>query len=388
MSAYGVWGKKPYRVVYKKMMVKESVFLVISAIELTMGLLDNCNVVIPMSRYILWIFLLYYGVMVVAQEHKRWEWILLIFLLGGGVLLYLNSGLNIGIKLPLYLYAMRDIDKEKYCKMVLLVLLGVTVCTAVAAKWSDFGSMYFESGYDRGIGGYRYCLGYANPNRATGLVLMAMIFGLAAFGGKMSWKTYALSAAAFTILYLFTDSRTSYYIGMVMLAGGFVLKRIHGTRVCRAIFVCTLIILFGMLLISFGAACHIDNDFMRLVNKIISGRMNQLADYTGDERYVLPYIENWHLFGSRENHNGYDMGYVQLFYYYGVIPGICYVAFIVLGVVRAWKNQNDLFILLILGLCVFLFMEDMYFSNFVPMHFVMTFAAVIICNRNKEGTDT
>ena len=381
-----VWGEKSYKMVLNKKALTENLFLLFSAMELLMGLLDNCNITVPLSRYILWGFLLYYGYVAMSQPHEKQELIILAFLVCIGVLLYANSGLNIGIKLPFYLYAMRDIDKRKYCKMIATVILGFTFCTAVAAECFGFGTLYFEYGYGRGIRGQRYCLGYSNPNRVMGVVLMALIFGIAVLGSKMNWKLYVLTAVGFTILYLFTDSRTSYYIGMVILAGGFIFRKMHGESVCRVLYVGTLIVFAGMLIISILAACRVDNGLMQLIDKCITGRMNQLGTYTGDAGYALPYIENWHLFGNEINHNGYDMGYVQIFYYYGIIPGICYILFIFSAIVKVWRNRDDLSLLLILGLCTFLFMESMYFSNFIPMHFVMTYSAVVIWKNNGQGT--
>ena len=72
----------------------EKIFLTISCAELVMGLLGICNVTLPMSRFILWGFLLVYAVIVLKGYYSRSEKLLLGVLLVFGALLYINSGIN------------------------------------------------------------------------------------------------------------------------------------------------------------------------------------------------------------------------------------------------------------------------------------------------------
>lgn len=358
---------------------RERLYLTVAACELVMGGLDNCNVSIPMSQYILWLFLICYGALAFSQKYSTREWLLLIGLLTAGVVLYAESGLNTGIKLPLFLCALRDIDKRKYCQMTAGVLIVLSVCVAVAARLFGFGNMYFLSSYERGIKGQRYCFGYSSPNRMMGIVLMAIIFGLAVYARRMKWHVYLLAATIWMVLFWLTDSRTSYYIGILLLIGCFIVTRQSEKSVLNniafGVFLASLAVMLG---ISILAACKIENDFMSLVNTFINGRINQLGEHIGGRQYALPFIENWHLFGTKVNHSGYDMGYIQLFYYYGIVFGVCSLAFWIYAAWTAWRNKDTVFLLLLTGLCSFLFMESMFFCNMAPMHFLLVFSGICV----------
>lgn len=78
------------------------------------------------------------------------------------------------------------------------------------------------------------------------------------------------------------------------------------------------------------------------------------------------------------NQGGYDMGYVQIFYYYGIIPAICYLAFILYAAVRAWKTGQTAQLVLLWGFSVYLFMENVYFSNFIPINYLLVYGAIIV----------
>ena len=46
--------------------------------------------------------------------------------------------------------------------------------------------------------------------------------------------------------------------------------------------------------------------------------------------------------------------------------------------VRAWKNKKTGQIVVLLGFCIYLFMENVYFSNFIPINFLLVYSGVIV----------
>ena len=84
------------------------------------------------------------------------------------------------------------------------------------------------------------------------------------------------------------------------------------------------------------------------------------------------------MFGSRQNQGGYDLGYVQIFYYYGIVPAICYLVFVMYAAVKAWKDKRAGQLVVLFGFSIYLFMENVYFSNFIPINFLLVYSAVIV----------
>jgi cytochrome b subunit of formate dehydrogenase len=51
-------------------------------------------------------------------------------------------------------------------------------------------------------------------------------------------------------------------------------------------------------------------------------------------------IENWKLFAMSGNEEYFDQGFIRLFYWYGIIPGLLYVASNVYLIWQSYKNKD------------------------------------------------
>lgn len=360
-------------------MMAERVFLVVSSAELFMGVLGICNVILPMSRFILWGFLAVYAAIALMGHYSRREKLLYGVLLLFGVMLYINSGLNAGIKAPIYLCALKNVDVRKYCKVSFTVLVVAFVSIASASIFAGFGNIYMmDERADRGFHGLRYCFGFPHANITMAVIFAIMLLLLHLFSQEIKWYGYLILGAVYIGLCYLTDCRTAFCLGILILMLSICVRYVKWDGWNTAVFVLFLFTFFGMLLISLLAAFHYESAWMAKIDYAISGRMSQLAKYPGNVNCALPYVENWHLFGSRLNRGGYDLGYVQIFYYYGIIPAMCYLSFVIYAAVCAWKNKRTVQLVLLSGFCMYLFMENIYFSNFIPVNFLLIYSAVIV----------
>lgn len=356
----------------------EIIFYTVSSAELIMGLLDLCNVVLPFSRYMLWFFFLVYTVVMLRGHYSNKEKLLLVGLLFIGVLLYMSSGLNIGIKAPVYVYALKNVDIKKYCKITLIVLVASFFCIILASIFAGFGNLYMmDIRPYRGFNGLRYCVGFSNPNKTMAVILIIMLFFLHLYSEKIKWYAYLIIAGIYTFFYYLTDCKTAFFLGISIMLLSFCLHYLKWDGWNNAVFFLFLFIFSGMLLVSILAAFSYESSWMDKINHFISGRMNQLERCNGSDEFPLPYVENWHLFSPRLNKNFYDLGYIQIFYYYGIIPALCYILFVIYSAVMAWKDKKTMQLVLLIGFTVYLFMESMYFSNFIPINFLLTYCAAI-----------
>lgn len=370
----------------------ENLFIAVSCMELFMGLLRMCRVTLPFSRYVLWAFTLVYAAVASIRQYSKRQKILFVVLLVSGVLLYWNTGLNKGVRAVFYLYAMKDVDMRKFFKSMLVVFVASTLLFAVL---SGLGIMEMfiikDVRSDRGFNGYRYSFGYESCNSLMAVVFLAMVCGLILRHDGRPWYVFAVTAGIYGLMYYLTDSRTGFLVGAAVFAGMLCLWFIHWERWADFAFGLFILSLVLMLAISVMAAFHVENGLMSRINHFISGRMSQLATYPCDAEYALAYAENWRLFGSGSNHNDYDMGYIQIFYYYGIVPAVCYLSCVAGAAVKAWKDREAWKLVLLLGLCGYLFMESLYFSNFIPVDFLLVYSVSVLWGNpsfmdHKEGS--
>lgn len=357
----------------------ENLFIAVSCVELFMGLLRMCHVTLPLSRYVLWIFTMFYAAVAATRQYSKKQKVLFLILIVFGILLYINTGLNKGIRAVLYLYAMKNVDRRKFFMALMVVLVVSTLSFAALSKFGLLGIYVIKDiRSNRGFNGFRYCLGYENCNRTMEVVFLALICELILYHEKQSWYAYALVTGMYIFLFYLTDSWTGFMVGVSVIIGMSCIRFINWRRWPELVFIVFIMSFLLMLLISVLAAFPVDNGLMSRINHIISGRMTQLTTYPCDEKYSLPYIGNWHLFGDASNHNDYDMGYIQIFYYYGIVPAVCYLLCVVCAAVKAWKDRAAWKLVLLLGLSSYLFMESLYFSNFVPVDFLLVYAASLL----------
>lgn len=367
----------------------ENIFIAVSCMELFMGLLRMCRVTLPFSRYILWAFTLIYAAVAAVRHYSRLQKLLFVILLAFGVLLYHNTGLNKGIRAVFYLYAMKDVDMRKFFKSMLVVFGASTLLFAVLSGLGLMGRFTVKDiRSTRGFNGVRYSFGFESCNRTMAVVFLAMVCAFILHHERQLWYVFAVITGIYALLFYLTDSRTGFLVGAAVIAGMLCLRYIHWEKWADLVFGLFILSFLLMLVISVMAAFQVENDLMARINHLISGRMTQLTKYSCDVKYALPYAENWHLFGNGSNHNDYDLGYIQILYYYGIVPAVCYLACVVGAAVKAWRDSEVWKLVLLLGLSSYLFMESLYFSNFVPVDFLLVYSVSVLWGdygKEEEG---
>lgn len=364
----------------------EQLFIFASCVELAMGMLEMCRYEFAAKRIILWGFFLIYLLTALKNKYSGNEKkIFFIMMLLGG-LLYIHSGINTGMKATVYIMALKEIDIRRLFRYMVITMLIMFAAIFVLAIFFDFGMLYlYDKRENRGFGGLRFSLGFSNPN-----LLQIAFFGTLSYvflicGDRISWKKWTCIMAVYMGVSFLTNSLTG------MLVGGFVgisvltvskVKIRFCPELLMGAFICMLAF---FIVVSFLAALDVEKGLLlNAINEFTSERMNQLQYYTNNEIYALPYMKNWTLFSSRSNKNFYDMGYIQIFYYYGIVLACCYLAFVIYSVRQAQRKKDALGIVLIMGLCMYLFMESQYFSNYLTRDFLLMVSAGVMWRTDEE----
>lgn len=361
-------------------------FIVTSCLELAMGMLEMCKYEFPAKRVILWGFFFIYVFTALRNKYSRNEKMVFCVLMLLGGLLYIHSGINTGIKAPVYIFALKEMDIKKLFRCMVITMLIMFGSIFILAIFFDFGTVcFYDVRKSRGFGGLRICYGFSNPNMFQIAFYGALSYMLFAFEDRMNWKKWAGIMAVYMGVSFFTNSLTGMLVGAITGIGVFVVSKVRNKylpEILMATF-CCMVAFF--LVVSFLAAMDVEKGvLLNTINDFISGRMNQLKLYTNEEIYTLPYMENWKLFSSRSHKNFYDMGYIQIFYYYGVVVACCYLGFVIYAVNQARKKRNSFGIVLMIGLCMYLFMEARYFSNYLTRDFLLMISAGVMWGKNEE----
>ena len=114
-----------------------------------------------------------------------------------------------------------------------------------------------------------------------------------------------------------------------------------------------------------------DNRHIVLLGKIdrqISGRIVSLTDSEKNDGM----IHTWSLFSNENNMNYYfDMGWVKLFYRYGVIPGILYVAACLALLWQFYRKKDACGLVLFVAFAVYTVVEAHLISVYVGRNYLL-----------------
>lgn len=366
-------------------------FIIVSCIELSLGVINECTLTgLPWTRFLLWGFMLVYlGVLLSNYRLYTYrEKVLFIILLVIGTVLYVESGINTCIKAAIYIFALKGVDVRKLFRWLAITLLVTVVGIVGANLIFGVGLRYLmDIRAYRGFSGKRYTFGFCNPNLLQFEAFAVLAFGILTFENRLNYIVRIFIGVVYCLVCFLTDSKSGLIIGLFVYSISFAMVHVKWSKWKEFLFVGICISLVAFISISIVAASDIGGVVIDIVDKLISERMGQLLICNNDDIYFTGELMNWRLFSTRLHKNMYDMGYVQLFYYYGIVPAICYLSFVVYSAYTALKRDNITALIVLWGFCIYLFMEARYFSNYLTHDYLLMTSSYIVMCLSVRGTD-
>ena len=261
-----------------------------------------------------------------------------------GFLSYQITGRNEILRIVMFVAACKDIDMIRCLKMVFwmtlvgclgIVLLSVTGIYGAKALTKDFGRGGIET---------RYILGMGHPNALHCMVWALTLLGLYLYHERMKWLHYIVLILFHAGCFLLTASKTSFLISIYMIVGFMMCDYWNGSKGKRfygfaqtGVFVMSVL---GSVMVakeamevwyynwySWQQNYTLKTRFWALVDKALTGRISCLIE-TDQKEGIM---STWRLFSTPNTDYYFDMGWIRLFYWYGIIPaGIAVVVLLLL----------------------------------------------------------
>lgn len=369
-------------------------------IELLMVIIDKSSYVNPIEGYLFRVTFLLFACKLVLTRYEMREWIGIFLLEAVGLVSYRITGANDVIRIVTFVAACKGIPVREALKYTFYVTLAgclVIIALAVTGIYGeisltqDFGHEAAET--TRYIGEAaeeetRYTLGMGHPNALSCMFFMLAALGVYVWFDRMKWYSYLFLMLLNAGVYLLTGSKTSMLITMVFLLGAALFG--FGRRLRNMAFFYLGGLLVFLLCIAFSvdaAACAQrvrdaqwnafyfcnprDNDHIVALSKIdrhINGRIISLTNTEKNDGM----IQTWSAFSCENNMNHYfDMGWVKVFYRYGVVPGLLYVAANLLLLRRLWKRRDACALALFVMFAVYTVVEAHLISVYIGRNYLL-----------------
>ncbi len=369
-------------------------FYIAVMIEVLMVIIDKSNYTNPIEGRLFQLTFLLFLIKVCLTKYTRREYaVILLFCLLGAASYFITERNEI-IRLVMFVAACKNIEMKKCLKMVFWLTLSGCLAIILLSVTGIYGAVSLTQDYGRGSIETRYTLGMGHPNALQCMVWALTALGLYLYREKMRFyhfvAVFILNVAAFVL----SDSKTSFLvavftIAVAYLSGEKLPKRIK--KLCAWLNGVVVIGSIGSSIVMAANAYRVYNHdwhcvsdpvtmlFVRL-NDLLNGRIRILTETVGWEGSM----NSWTLFSGPDSIYYFDMGWVRLFYWYGIIPGCVFVAVIVTLLIYFLKKEDYLSIALIAAISLYTIAEAHVISVYLARNYVFFLIGAAWCEILKS----
>ena len=369
-------------------------------IELLIVIVDKSNLINPFEGRLFQITFLLSLLKLLLTDYTKKEWYMIVVLELLAFYFYRVTGANELIRIVTFVAACKNIPLKQMMRYAFYVTLAGCAVIVLLSVTGIYGDISLTQAYGREsaettiyIGvepakETRYTLGMGHPNALSCMFLMLLVMAVYVYFGKMKWYLYLFLMLLNVGVYALSGSKTSMLITTAFLAGACALTYCRFLREDRFGYLCGLLVFAACIAFSVDAAVCAQrvrdvqwNEFyygeplddrhivtLAKIDRRISGRIISLTDTEANDGM----IQTWSLFSRPENMEHYfDMGWVKVFYRYGIVPGIMYLLAHLALLWRIYRRKDACGLAVFTVLAVYTVVEAHLVSFYIGRNFLL-----------------
>ena len=397
----------------KKSRLPRFLFYVGLTIELLIVIIDKSNYTNPVEGHLFRVTFLLFVLKLILTDYSIKEWCVIVVLEVVAFVSYRVCGKNDLIRLVTFVAACRNIPLKQMLKYTFYVTLAGCVAIILLAVTGIYGDMTSTQVFGHAgrealddarywqaepVLETRYTLGMGHPNALSCMFFMLVALGVYAWSDRMKWYGYLFAMLLNLGVYAVTDSKTGLLITSLFLAGACAVTYSELLREKIYIYICGLLVF--VICIGFSvdaAACaqrvrelqwsdyflgyHEDNRHIEILSKIDESLTGRIVSLTDSERND-GMIETWSAFSCPENMDYYfDMGWVKLFYRYGIVPGSLYLIACHILLWRLYKHRDACGLVLFTAFVIYTVIEAHLISPYLGRNYLLIIMGYYLTSR-------
>ena len=357
-------------------------------LEIIIVIIDKSNYTNPLEGQLFRITFLLAAGKVLCTKYSLKEWAALIMFGLLGLISYKITGRNEILRIIAFVAACKGTDVKKLLKYVFYLTTAGCLLLVFLSVTGIYGGLALETDFGRGYRQVRYCLGLGHPNALHCMFMMLVLLGLYLYHEKMKWYGYLVLLGMNYGLYLLTDSNTGMLITACGIIGGAILyfwKGLNGKKWAYLAGAALLLACAGFSAMAADAGLAKPSkaetaDQRKFGNPLIQAAEEHLNGRIIDLHYGSVRQEGttatWTLFSRPENDYYFDMGFVRIFYWYGVIPGILCILLLLLLLRQLYKEKDGMGLVMISVLAVYTIVEAHLVSVYIGRNYILFLAGM------------
>lgn len=292
-----------------------------------------------------------------------------------GALSWRFGGRNDLLRIVIFLRAAGTVSVPRAMKVTFVSsVLGCLGLVGLAFAGIQ-GHLYQTYDYGHGVE-TRWDLGLGHPNSLHCMAAMLLIFALYLFEKRMKLYLYVLLGVGNVLLYGLTRSNTAFAISMLALMLSLILHYGKKLAAGNAVYFLGEAFLFGGLL--FSVFCGIyrpsDHRLLAKLDHVLTGRISSLWTTTFHEGT----LSTWKWFGQRLNVCYFDLGWLRVVYWYGVIPALVIIGLTFALLEHARKTRDKAAFMLLLCFGLYTVFEAHLVSAYIGRNYALFIAALYL----------
>lgn len=344
-------------------------FWIALVIESVIVMIDKSAYINPWEGKLFRLTFVLFCIKVITTQYSKKEWIAIAI---AGILVsisYLVNDKDEVVRAAVFVISCKKIDVKKILKVVLGITLAGSVILFVLAASGTFGAMTMTANFGRGpfpgIVETRYCFGMGHPNAFQCMMYMMTVLCLYIYIERMKWYHFVLLFLINVITYHYTDSNTAMLVIGATIIGAAIMKYVPILKNLKWIYWLSAAFVLALVIFSaVGSYTGRETQFMYDLDQVLNGRF-QYAHAIENAR-----VENWTLFSNRSNTEFFDQGFIRLFYWYGIIPGIMYVLANLYLIYQSYKKRDYMLLIIVVGFSLFSLMEAHLISVYILRNYL------------------
>jgi hypothetical protein len=221
----------------------------------------------------------------------------------------------------------------------------------------------------------RYSFGMGHPNSFHFMVLFLIALFLYIYIERLHLLIFVLLFFGHFGLFLLTDSKAGFAAGTIVISGAIIHKLSDRIKNASWVYWAGMLVFLVCIGISVWAAAVSaqawDNPLIAQFDRLFTGRIKGL--YFGNHIHAGAF-ETWSLFADKGNfvyEYQFDMGWVRLFYWFGMIPGLVFCVLHLLLLNECRKQKDYMGLVLIVACSVYTIVEPQMMSLMLARNYLL-----------------
>lgn len=367
------------------------IFYIALTVELLLLLIDKSAFTNPYEGRLFQLTFLLFAVKILLTPYTRREWLVIVLFGGLGIISYLMTGRNEILRITALVAACKNMNMKVVFAYMFKVVTGGCLLLMVLSLTGILGTVKITGIFRGNEIETRYCLGLGHPNALHCMFFMLVLLWLYLYEKRMKVCYIVILLLGNVGMFLLTDSKTGAMAVFFAVLCTVILKYVRKLQNSGWVYGLVTAELAGCVGVAWIAAKYSRllpyNENLRKLDRLLSDRIVNLYY---DSAVHAGTLKTWTWWGVPENEYYFDLGWVRLFYWYGIIPACIFVLVLILLIFQLKRSRDYMGLVVLASLFLYTLVEAHIISVYIARDYTLFLLGMYWCNmfyadKGKEG---